>query len=59
MKEFLRSFWSDEAGQGLPEYGLILALMSLGLIMVLVLFRDAIGSVFDKLGVALAVDPKA
>jgi Flp pilus assembly pilin Flp len=33
----------------LTEYALVLALVSIGLIAVLVLFRDAIGRVFDRI----------
>jgi len=48
MKDLLKRFWNDESGQGLTEYALVLALVSVGLIAVLVLFRDAIGRVFDR-----------
>ncbi len=42
----LKSFWTDESGQGLTEYALIIALVSIGLILVLVAFRDEIANVF-------------
>jgi pilus assembly protein Flp/PilA len=48
MKDLMQRFWNDESGQGLTEYALVLALVSVGLIAVLVLFRDAIGKVFDR-----------
>ena len=48
MKDVMKRFWSDESGQGLTEYALVLALVSIGLIAVLVLFRDAIGRVFNR-----------
>jgi pilus assembly protein Flp/PilA len=48
MKDLMQRFWNDESGQGLTEYALVLALVSVGLIAVLVLFRDAIGRVFDR-----------
>jgi pilus assembly protein Flp/PilA len=48
MKDLMQRFWNDETGQGLTEYALVLALVSVGLIAVLVLFRDAIGKVFDR-----------
>ncbi|MEJ2205613.1 MAG: Flp family type IVb pilin [Gemmatimonadota bacterium] len=44
--ETLKSFWTDESGQGLTEYALIIALVSIGLILVLVAFRDEIRNVF-------------
>jgi Flp pilus assembly pilin Flp len=46
MKDVMKRFWSDESGQGLTEYALVL--VSIGLIAVLVLFRDAIGKVFNR-----------
>jgi len=49
MKELLKSFWTDESGQGLTEYALIIALVSIGLIAVLIIFRNAIGAVFDRI----------
>ena len=48
MMEMLKSFWTDESGQGLTEYALIIALVAVGLILILVIFRDAIGDVFSK-----------
>jgi len=48
MKDVMQRFWNDESGQGLTEYALVLALVSIGLIAVLVLFRDAIGKVFNR-----------
>ena len=38
----------DEAGQTLVEYALIIALVAIGLIAILVVFRNAIGNVFKK-----------
>ena len=49
MMDLMKRFWNDESGQGLTEYALVLALISIGLIAVLVLFRDAIGRVFDRI----------
>jgi Flp pilus assembly pilin Flp len=46
MKAVLRNLWSDESGQGLTEYALLIALVSLGLITLLGLYRNAIGNVF-------------
>lgn len=41
-------FWNDEAGQGLTEYALIIALVAVALIAVLIIFRNQIGGVFDR-----------
>ncbi len=57
MKELLKSFWTDESGQGLTEYALIIALVSVALIVVLVIFRNQIGAVFDRMSGALNAAP--
>lgn len=49
MTDLMKRFWNDESGQGLTEYALVLALISIGLIAVLIVFRDAIGQVFDRI----------
>ena len=55
--ELLKNFWNDETGQGLTEYASIIALVSLGLLLVLVAFRDELGRIFnlmtDELGDAV------
>jgi Flp pilus assembly pilin Flp len=48
MLSLFARYWHDESGQGLTEYALILALVSIGLIAVLVIFRDAIGGIFSR-----------
>ena len=47
MRALVSSFMTDESGQGLVEYALIIALVAIGLIAILVLFRNAIGNVFN------------
>jgi len=49
MKDLFKSLWADESGQGLTEYALIIALVSIGLIIILAIFRNAIGNVFSKI----------
>lgn len=46
MKKMFKSFWADESGQGLTEYALIIALVAIGLILILISFRDSIGRIF-------------
>lgn len=57
MLSLFKNFWADESGQGLTEYALILALVSIGLIAVLVVFRDAIGGIFDRIAQVLRGAP--
>lgn len=52
-------FWNDESGQGLTEYALILALVSVGLIAVMIVFRDAIGGIFDRIAQVLEDAPNS
>jgi pilus assembly protein Flp/PilA len=42
----LKRLWHDESGQGLTEYALLIALVSLGLILLLGSYRNALGNVF-------------
>lgn len=46
MKSLWTALWSDESGQTLTEYALIIALVSIGLILALTAFRDSIGRLF-------------
>ena len=39
MKSLWQAFWSDESGQGLVEYALIIALVAVGLIAILLVLR--------------------
>ena len=49
MKELFKSFWADESGQGLTEYAVIIALVSIALILVLIAFRNELGRVFNAI----------
>ena len=48
MQGILKSFVKDDSGQGLVEYALIIALVAIGLIAILILFRNSIGNVFNE-----------
>ena len=48
MQEVWRAFSSDESGQGLVEYALIIALVAVGLIAILLVLRNSIGNVFNN-----------
>ena len=53
MKSLWQAFWSDESGQGLVEYALIIALVAVGLIAILLVLRNSIGDVFNNASEAL------
>lgn len=48
MKKALDWFISEESGQGLVEYGLIIALIAVALIGVLGFLGDGLGGIFGK-----------
>jgi pilus assembly protein Flp/PilA len=48
MESLWQAFWSDETGQGLVEYALIIALVAVGLIAILLVLRNSIGNVFNN-----------
>jgi pilus assembly protein Flp/PilA len=43
-----QAIWSDDSGQGLVEYALIIALVAVGLIAILLVLRNSIGNVFNN-----------
>ena len=49
MLDLFNRFWTDESGQALTEYALIIALVSIGLILVLIAFRDELGRIFNAI----------
>ena len=60
MKKFeqmLNRFARDESGQGLVEYILIIALVAVGLIIALTVFRNQIGNTFDNVNAELKAAP--
>ena len=48
MHALWQAFWTDDSGQGLVEYALIIALVAVGLIAILLVLRNAIGNVFNN-----------
>ncbi|PYZ97033.1 Flp family type IVb pilin [Alteribacter lacisalsi] len=46
---FLKNFWKDESGQALSEYGVILGIVLVGVITVIIAFRDQIQNVFETI----------
>ena len=59
MTNLMQRLWDDESGQGLTEYVLIIALIAIGLIAIMVFFRNAIGTVFAKTSNTLNNAPTA
>jgi pilus assembly protein Flp/PilA len=50
MMNILRRLWKEEEGQGMVEYGLVIALISIVIIALSAVFQDGIKSVFDTIG---------
>lgn len=50
MNKTIKRLWNDEEGQGLAEYALIIALVSVALILGLQALTGNIGAVFTKIG---------
>jgi pilus assembly protein Flp/PilA len=53
MRVMARRLVTDESGQGLVEYALIIALVSIGLILALSTFRNQISNLFDRVNTTL------
>ncbi len=49
MVRFFKAIWSDESGQGLTEYALIIGLVSVALILLLTAMSDSLGTVFNAI----------
>lgn len=49
MYGLLSELWSDDSGQGLTEYVLIIAIVSIGLIAVMGVFRTELENVFNNI----------
>jgi len=47
--QLIQAFWTDESGQGLTEYAAIIALVSIGLMLVLIAFRNELGRVYNTI----------
>jgi pilus assembly protein Flp/PilA len=59
MRQLLKRFWSDESGQGMVEYALIVALVAIGLIAVFLYLRNSAGQVLDTAADSLSKQPSS
>jgi len=57
MKQLWQRMWSDESGQGMVEYALIVALVAIGLIAVFLFLRNSAGQVLDTAADSLKAQP--
>jgi len=57
MKDLLKVLWSNDSGQGMVEYALIIALVAIGLIAVLVFMRNRTGDVYNAVADSLQAAP--
>jgi pilus assembly protein Flp/PilA len=57
MKNLLKVLWSDDSGQGMVEYALIIALVGIGLIAILVFMRNRTGDVYQAVSDSLQSAP--
>jgi pilus assembly protein Flp/PilA len=57
MLKLWNDFVQDESGQGLVEYVLIIALVAIGLILALTIFRNSIATIFGKISTTLDDNP--
>jgi pilus assembly protein Flp/PilA len=48
MSNFLTALWSDESGQDLAEYALLLVLIAVVVAVAIIAFRDAIINGFNQ-----------
>jgi pilus assembly protein Flp/PilA len=53
MVQTLKSFWKDENGQGLVEYGLIIGLIAVVVIAALTLMGNSINGLFGRVNDSL------
>ncbi|MGH7612756.1 MAG: Flp family type IVb pilin [Gemmatimonadales bacterium] len=59
MKQLWERVWSDDSGQGMVEYALIVALVAIGLIAVFLYLRNSAGTVLDTAADSLKAQPSA
>ncbi len=53
--KLLKALWKDEKGQALSEYGLVLGIVVIAVIVVLTTLKDKIIALFNKISEALSI----
>ena len=53
MLELFQALWTDESGQDLAEYALLIALIALAMIVAVTFLGDAVSNVFNTIGSTL------
>ena len=48
MKDLMTTFWSDESGQDMAEYALLLVLIAVVVTVAVIAFRGAIVNAFNR-----------
>lgn len=54
MNKTIKRLWNDQEGQGLTEYALIIALVSIALVVALGTLKGGIEGVFTKINTELS-----
>ncbi|MHB1419237.1 MAG: Flp family type IVb pilin [Bacillota bacterium] len=54
MLKLAKRLWKEEAGQGMTEYGLILGIIAIAVIVVLTTMKDSLVAVFTNIQASLA-----
>ena len=57
MIELVQALWTDESGQDLAEYALLIALIALAVIVAVTLLGGTIRNVFNTIGSTLSTVP--
>lgn len=55
MLNGMKGFFANEEGQGMVEYGLIIALVAVGAVVAITAFGDDIGAFFTGLGTSIGI----
>lgn len=57
MRKLLKRLWKEEEAVSATEYGIIAAIIAVGLITVLFTFRNSLRTMFTRVSTAVATPP--